>query len=281
MTVDPPLRRPSAPLYDALAADYASHFEVPHRSAYDALAWERSIERLEAPDSLVVDIGCGIGRWASRLVGIGHRVVGIEPAPAMAERARATSAGLPTGSFEVIEAAAEDVGGDRIDGADLVVAMGSLQYCADPSAVVGNAFEWLRPGGSLAVLVDSLVALSMELIRCGRADEALARLGTRRGCWAPQDGPAAGLAADLHLFDAAALQQLLLEVGFVAVRPHGLLVTATAIGVPALIDRLSTDPEGALAAERALADQPVLADQGKQLLVLANRPNGRPGPGPG
>ena len=32
--------RPSAPLYDALAADYDAHFAVPHRRAYDELAWE-------------------------------------------------------------------------------------------------------------------------------------------------------------------------------------------------------------------------------------------------
>jgi SAM-dependent methyltransferase len=41
--------------------------------------------------SRVLDVGCGWGRWAQRLTARGARVVGIEPSPAMAARAREQS----------------------------------------------------------------------------------------------------------------------------------------------------------------------------------------------
>jgi trans-aconitate methyltransferase len=43
--------------------------------------------------------------------------------------------------------------------AGMVLAMGSLQYTADPEAAIAHLAGWLRPGGVLAVLVDSLVGL--------------------------------------------------------------------------------------------------------------------------
>ena len=52
--------RSSAPLYDALAADYDAHFAAPHRRAYDELAWEVC--------AAVVAVGAG-GRRRRRLRG--------------------------------------------------------------------------------------------------------------------------------------------------------------------------------------------------------------------
>ncbi|MEU8614719.1 hypothetical protein AB0C29_42705, partial [Actinoplanes sp. NPDC048791] len=59
--------RPSRPLYDALADGYEEHFAVPHRRAYDDLAWEQTAALLPQPPARIVDAGCGVGRWARRL----------------------------------------------------------------------------------------------------------------------------------------------------------------------------------------------------------------------
>jgi len=271
--------RPSAALFDALATDYDAHFAVPHRRAYDDLAWELVSQLLPRPPATVVDLGCGVGRWARRLVDRGYRVVGVEPAPAMAEQASRRLAG-PGVTLLAVPAEELDWSAYRVDA---VLAMGSLQYTADPAACIAAAAGALRPGGVLAVLVDSLVALVVELLREGRHAEAQERLSSRRGVWTVQ-----GHSADLHLLDRAALEDGFRSAGLRVERSAGLLLGATTYGRAGLTDRLTRDYAGQLAEERALADTVELADLGKQLFMTGRRPGSsappqppvRPGPPP-
>jgi SAM-dependent methyltransferase len=257
--------RSSAPLYDLLAPSYEDHFAVPHRRAYDELAWE--ICRAALPDlpAVTVDVGCGIGRWAERLLDAGYSVTGIEPAPAMAEHAARRLAGRPAAQMTLIRSRVEEVELTPAS-ADAILAMGSLQYTDDPARQIARLAEWLRPGGILAVLVDSLQALVLELIAAGREDEAMTRLATRRGRWSVD-----GVEADLHLLDSATLGRAYDEAGLDVLRVAGLLVGATAYGRDELRRRLDKDFRGTLAAERRLAAQPELADLGKQLLIVGRR----------
>lgn len=255
--------RPSAPLYDALAADYDAHFAVPHRRAYDELAWEACAAVIGPAPATVVDVGCGVGRWAQRLVAAGHRVTGVEPAPAMAAAARGRLAGT---AFTLVEARVEDVQLPA-GAADVVLAMGSLQYATDPAAAIARCAGWVRPGGAVCVLVDSRQALVLELLAAGRTDAALERLTTRGGVWEVD-----GIAADLHLLDAAELTAAARGAGLVVDRVAGLLVGASVHGRANLLTRLERDYAGQLATERRLAAEPALADLGKQLLLLAHTP---------
>ncbi len=250
----------SEALYDLLAPHYDEHFVAPHRRAYDDLAWQACLPALPGEPGLVVDIGCGVGRWAERYVALGHRVVGIEPAPAMAAAARARLAGTSFALQECRAEAAELPPG----AADLVVAMGSLQYAADPGADLRRASGWLRPGGMLCLLVDGLVALAAELVRADRDDDAAACLARRTGVW-----ETAGGRAELHLFDAAGLGDLARRAGLDPQPVRGLLVGATAYGRDELVRRLDADYAGALAAQERWSRVPALADLGKQLLLLA------------
>jgi SAM-dependent methyltransferase len=257
--------RSSAPLYDRLAPTYDEHFVVAHRRAYDALAWEICSEELPRPPAVVVDVGCGVGRWAVRLLDAGYSVTGIEPAVGMADHAARSTAGLAA-RMTLLRSRVEDV--DLApDSADAILAMGSLQYTEDPAAQVVRLAGWLRPGGVVAVLVDSLQALALELVAAGKEDEAVSRLSTRRGTWRVD-----GLAADLHLLDAAMLRKAYAEAGLDVVRVAGLLVGASAFGRDGLARGLESDFEGSLAVERRLAAQPALADLGKQLLIVGRRP---------
>jgi SAM-dependent methyltransferase len=246
-------------LFGRLAARYEEHFSVPHRRAYDDLAWELTSRFLPPPPGQVVDVGCGVGRWARRFTGLGYEVTGIEPAPEMAARA-----GLVPGLM-VVPCGVEDA--QLAAGcAGAVVAMGSIQYAADPVGAIARMAGWLRPGGVLAVLVDSRIALGVELLRAGRDAEAAERLSTGRGVW-----QAAGVSAGLQLFDRASLVSAVDAAGLDVLAVHGLLVGASVWGRDDLAARLAADYTGQLAAERSLALQPDLADLGKQLLVLARR----------
>lgn len=253
--------RSSAPLYDALAATYEDHFTAPHRKAYDDLAWEACCEAIGTSAGLVVDVGCGVGRWSRRFLDQGHQVIGIEPASRMSERA----ACLEDEKFTLLR--------DRVErvtlpagSTDAIVAMGSFQYTADPAATIAHCATWLRPGGVLCVLVDSLFGLVVELVRADRGGEAMERLYTRRGVWRIDDQE-----ADLHLLDAASLTDAFKQAGLEVISTSGLLVGASFLGRDDLVGALTADYDRQLGQERVMADFPELADLGKQLLVIGRR----------
>lgn len=255
--------RSSIPLYDSLAADYDAHFTVAHRRAYDDLAWEATVARLPAPGAgPVVDVGCGAGRWAERILDLGHEVVGVEQAPGMAAAARGRGLGPSVSVVEAPMETAELPPGE----ASAVIAMGSLQYAPDPTAALTRAVGWARPGAPVLVLVDSLVALVIELERAGRGDEAAERLATHQGEW--HQGAEI---ADLHLFDRAALAATMAAAGVVDVEVRGLLVGWSVWGRNEMVDRLTRDWDATLDHERGLAARPELADLGKQLLAVGRR----------
>ena len=256
--------RSSQALYSALAPTYQAHFEVPHRHAYDALAWER-IRPLLPVAGPVIDSGCGVGRWVPRLLALGYDVIGIEQAPGMI--AELKRAGLPPG-FTLIEESMETA---RLPeaAAGMVLALGSVQYTADPEAAIARFARWVRPGGTVAVLADSLVGLVLELIRDEKFDEALTRLRTRQGRWT-----IAGEYAEMHLLDADRLRRAFTAAGLTQVDVRGLLVTAAPLG-PRLAGHLSGNPDDHLALERALTAEPLLADVGKQVLAIGRRAGGR------
>ena len=259
--------RSSKPLFDELAADYDGHFSAPHRRAYDELAWEHVVDLLPGGDApaLVVDAGCGVGRWAARLIELGHCVIGIEQATAMIEAARARRLGP---GFTLIEGSMDDVDLGRPE-ADLVLAMGSLQYSRDPEQTVARFAGWARPGGAVCVLVDSYVALVLELLRAGRIGEALRCVETRVGTWTRN-----GISADLHLLDQARLEAAFDRAGLVNVRTLGLLVGASAFGPETLKARLCNDWQRQFGLERRLAADPLLANLGKQILASGRTEEG-------
>jgi SAM-dependent methyltransferase len=251
----------SAALYDELADDYEAHFAVAHRAAYDQLAWELVLEQLPPPGATVVDVGCGVGRWAEQLTALGYRVIGIEPAPRMAAAARrrlGSEVAVIKQPVESVDLPAASV--------DAVIAMGSLQYARDVPGSMARMAGWVRPGGLIAVLADSLVALVAELSARGDREQALQRLRTRRGTWTQH-----GRSADLHLLDAWSLRAAYVAAGMGDVTMHGLLVGWTMLGRDEFLTRLSADPSGQLEIEREWARHTELADLGKQILAVGRR----------
>src|ERR1700722_6005161 len=134
-----------------MSASYDAVFaEQTYRRAYDLLAGEY-IGRLLPPTPnlpnpyLIIDAGCGTGRWAARWLALGHRVTGIEQSPRMIATLRQKQLGP---GFRLIEASMAEAE-IAPETADLVVAMGSLQYLADPAAALARFVRWLKPGGQI------------------------------------------------------------------------------------------------------------------------------------
>jgi SAM-dependent methyltransferase len=104
---------------------------------------------------VVVDFGCGSGIdviLAAHKVGTRGRVVGIDFAPAMIERARQAvkEAGLADYGIEL---RAADMTQSRLPSgfADAVTSNCVINLCPDKEAVYAEALRVLRPGGRLAI----------------------------------------------------------------------------------------------------------------------------------
>jgi SAM-dependent methyltransferase len=103
------------------------------------------------PDDAVLDVACGPGNTTRRLLpqlGPGARVVGVDTAPAMLERAVADT---DDPRVEYVRADAADL--PFADGEfDAVTCHGALYLVDDAEAVIAEMARVLTPGGRLAIL---------------------------------------------------------------------------------------------------------------------------------
>jgi len=125
-------------------------FERPDESLSSAL--DRLVlrdARLLARNSLIGDIGCGLGGTTGLLAAQGHRVFGIDPCPRSIDYARKRVA-TPRAQFLTcgLEAFAERARGARFDALVLVEVLSSFP---DLTAMLGACRALLRPGGLVLV----------------------------------------------------------------------------------------------------------------------------------
>jgi len=131
----------------ALPPDYDSD---PGRSRSFRLGWQEDVhgpvaERLVARNTqLVVDVGCGIGRFGAALDG-GIRWVGVDTSP----RQLRDCARRPTVQADAIALPVRD------ESVDAVVLLWMLYHLDDPTAALVEAKRVLRRGGLLAACAAS------------------------------------------------------------------------------------------------------------------------------
>jgi SAM-dependent methyltransferase len=103
------------------------------------------------PGKRILDIGCGPGALAKRLVEAGAAVTGIDPGEAALAKARAA---VPAARFEAASGEALPFPDASFDGA---VLLNALHHVPDPAAALAEAARVLAPGGAL-VVVEPLAA---------------------------------------------------------------------------------------------------------------------------
>jgi SAM-dependent methyltransferase len=102
------------------------------------------------PGALVLDVGCGAGRFSIPLALAGYRVVGVDLAPEMIAQARelAREHGLTDEAVAFVVGDAEHL--DAADASvDAILCRCVLDHVQDPGAALVEFWRVLRPGGRL------------------------------------------------------------------------------------------------------------------------------------
>ena len=96
----------------------------------------------ENPAQAILDLGCGTGTLTAQLAARGSRVIGVDSARPMVERARAQ---YPELTFEVCDALALPFEGEF----DVVFSNAVFHWIADHDTLLENVKKALKPGGQL------------------------------------------------------------------------------------------------------------------------------------
>jgi ubiquinone/menaquinone biosynthesis C-methylase UbiE len=147
-----PVKRQVAAHWNRRAPGFDEGFG--HSIATDAerAAWDRIIDLVLAGRSGIeaLDIGCGTGFLSLEMAGRGHRVTGVDFAPAMLAEARRKSAARGA-AIRFEEADAEHLPFAAAS-FDLAVCRHVLWTLPHPEAAIDEWIRVLRPGGRLAVI---------------------------------------------------------------------------------------------------------------------------------
>lgn len=157
-----------------------------------ATTW-RAMQEHIMPDSAVLDIGGGPGRYSIRLAQAGHRVTLLDLSGASVDLARAKAAELGAPVTEFVRGDALDLSGFPAESFDVALLMGPLYHLteeADRHRAIQQALAVLRPGGLLfaafitrqAFLVDSLKYHPEAITTHGPREDELLERGVYIAC---------------------------------------------------------------------------------------------------
>jgi len=140
--------------WDRRAAHFDEDFGHSIRTPAERAAWDRIFDLVlpGRPILDALDAGCGTGFLSFELAARGHRVTGVDFAPAMLAEARRKAAerGVSV-DFEEADAEQLPFAPGRFD---VVISRHVLWTLPHPEAAIGEWIRVLRPGGRL-VVVDS------------------------------------------------------------------------------------------------------------------------------
>lgn len=250
-----------APLYAAGEEAFGSFLSLYEADCY------RFIEPL-LPDpagALVLEAGCGTGRWVYRLAPQGYQVVMADLSPEMIRRARekVKRQGLSdrVAGFHALDIC--DLSPLPDAGFDLILALGGpLSLCSDPARAVAEFHRLLRPGGHVVCDAGNRYRTALQL--CQERDFDQVERVLASGHFARPDG------LTDHRFTPAELRHLFENAGLAV--QHVAAVCPFFGYLPRAEDRRCLDDQETLTLvlrldERYAEDPAVVALSGRLLIV--------------
>lgn len=113
---------------------------------------DRAIELLELDEPrTVLEVGFGQGRTAAKLIGQGHRILGVEAAKTMLNQATARNRrACRDGRAELLLGDTVTIPFDD-DAADVAFTTHTIYFMSDPQSTLTDVVRVLRPGGRLVI----------------------------------------------------------------------------------------------------------------------------------
>jgi ubiquinone/menaquinone biosynthesis C-methylase UbiE len=150
--IEDPVKQQVAAHWDRRAAHFDQDFGHSIATPAERAAWDRIMDLVAAGRGTfdVLDVGCGTGFLSLELASRGHRVIGIDLAPAMLDLARrkAAEAGFRI-RFEMGDAEQAPFPPASFG---LVISRHLLWTLPHPEAAIDDWIRMLRPGGRLVVI---------------------------------------------------------------------------------------------------------------------------------
>jgi ubiquinone/menaquinone biosynthesis C-methylase UbiE len=139
------------------------------RALYEESCW-RYIEPVLPPikDSLILEAGCGTGRWVFRLAPMGYRVMLSDLSEEMirhaAEMVKLKGMSDRVAAYQVLDIC--DMHTFSEDSFDLVLALGvPLTLCSDPGRAVEECYRVTKPGGHVVCDAANRFRTALDLAR--------------------------------------------------------------------------------------------------------------------
>jgi SAM-dependent methyltransferase len=132
--------------FDRIATDYDD--ALPAHVVEHYLRKRTAFVLEHCATGMALDVGCGTGVLAARLVGVGYEVVGVDPSEGMLEVLRARSPGVRAVKSSGTALPFAD------DSFDLVLTVAVMHHIAEPEAVRATLSEMVRvarPSGQVLV----------------------------------------------------------------------------------------------------------------------------------
>lgn len=200
--------------HDRVAHVYDETYSDEYWQWHDTLTWDYLKRYLPRDaNATVMDLGCGTGKWACRLLKTGYRVVCVDISPKMLEQARQHVERLGMSNRAVfIQADLADLDALPRGEAALAVAYGDAIGCTEsPPATLKQIRRLLTDGGVLSATFDNRLA-AMDFYLASKDPRSLARfLHDGKTHWLTRD---AAEQFEIRTFTPTDLTKLIHVAGF-------------------------------------------------------------------
>jgi ubiquinone/menaquinone biosynthesis C-methylase UbiE len=208
--------------HDRVARQYDAIYDDVYWKFHDRLTWEAIKPQLPRETSArCCDLGCGTGKWGSKLLKSGFATTFVDNSAAMIEKTREKLAQLgPHGKKgTLLVADMVDLSAIESEQFDLVLAMGDpLSICSDAAKAVREMHRICRPGGTVIATGDNKLAGIEHYLGRGDIDGLESFLKTGRTRWLTDDEREQ---FELTTFTPSEFERLFERGGFEVVRLSG------------------------------------------------------------